>query len=181
MEDKYILLFITSITSIVVAVISLYSNWRNNSKLEFLKFEIEKKKSNFQIVDEDFKKRFASIGQYISQIQKVKDFITFLQNTSTNSLRTGVASKELNSCVEEALSVYKTESIYMEKIEKEITHEAKTIIYNFKFTFEKMTLNNPYVDFNNDDKNILRDVKLNLSSLQDSLRDIRYNILNEIK
>jgi hypothetical protein len=189
METKILLILITSITSIILAIVSLLSNYLNNRKLvkanrelEVLKFEIEKKREKFKISDKSLRDKLNSIENHISLIQVFKDNLFLIQSSITNSLDTETALFRINKSKDELCSFYETNSQYLTKEDGSLSsaHSAKNLSLTIGENLNNLFLKREFVNISEKERLSIEKSKGQLTELQNVLRDIRFKIISNV-
>lgn len=180
METKILIALIGSVASVIVAIISLFSNYLNGKKLESLKYEIDKKRSKYQIYDENMKNHFAIIGDFISQIQRCKDYMLIIENSTTDSLDSEVAAEHLNELKNNMFSRFQANSQYFNADNLNAIHSAKNEMLKLNNWFDGLFSQREYVNATDIEKEHIEKSRNLLNNYQNVLRDSRIDILNKI-
>src|SRR5688572_3302418 len=89
---------ITSIASIIVAITTSIINTKvlakRNEDIEKLKFDLERKKINYQIPETHTIKRLAALDKHISAIQGIKDLLLTFCEGPENSLLASIGFRQ---------------------------------------------------------------------------------------
>lgn len=175
-----IVAIITSVTSLIVALISLINANRSAKRLELLKFEYDRRRANFALSNEYFKSNIESLGLFIKAIQRVKDVLFLCVNSIETSLDSEAAIKLISEAREHVFQVYEEESSSLENIARAEVHKIKTTTYNTEFMLKEYLEDKDFAaELSVDQKKSLISIRENLSDCQNLLRDIRTQNLNQ--
>ncbi|MEI7664100.1 MAG: hypothetical protein WCK34_17975 [Bacteroidota bacterium] len=187
METTIIIAVITSTASIIMAIISLINNRLNrknaiitNQALESLKYDIERKRIRFDILDENFKNNFQELGHHISHIQIFKDYLIFIENSTEESLDSETALAGIKKRKDEMFDCFEKMSLNLDKEGLEIAHSAKNLTFQAELKIIQFSKGKQFIQLNDLEKDYINNVKNKLNEYQILLRDLRLNILANI-
>jgi len=185
MEDSTLVALIASLTSVVVALFSFIGmliNNRNqvkaNKTIESLKLELEKKKIFFKFPEQEVKSRIEALGLTIQKIQRFKDILQLILNSSDESLDVKTAMTFIKTSKEDILFHYQNNSVFLQKEENEISHKAKNLVFEIEHKIHNSFNGKLYVELSETTRSYLIDSRHLLTDFQNSLRDYRFNLIS---
>ena len=187
METKLILAFVASVTSIIVATISLIGNYFTNRKLikvnkniELYKFELDKKRGKFQIFDNELKNNFRAVGEYIRQLQILKDFLLFTVNALEDSLDSDTVVSRIKELRENIFKTYEDNSHHLSNETLKNAHTTKNYIITIENEINELCLGREFVNLSTEEKNQIEEKRNILSDFQNVFRDVRMKMLQDV-
>ncbi len=148
-----------------------------NRDLENLKFDIEKKRSKFQLYDENFKKSFQVLGEFIKTIQIFKDFLLTVTKSIKDSLDSELVLDNLRKIRENTFKYYEDNSHYLEKESREAAHTSKNEMLVFENKLIELLKDREYVNLSDPEKGIIEKARIRVTDFQEILRDQRVKAL----
>ena len=184
METGIIIALITSVTSFAIAIYgarssrkALKKSTESSEKLERLKFELDNKRKYIGIPEKHVKSRLDALGCHIFCIQKVKDFIHRLLNSSKGSLDMDTAKDHFSSCKADLIKCYEENLSNLEREESGYAHSSKNLIFHIEREFLAACDKEGVFFELGDRKNSFTSFLDTLTNYQNRLRDIRLDII----
>jgi hypothetical protein len=177
MNTTILITFITSCSSILIAIIA----WRNsrstekntanaNLQLERLKADLETKKLSDSTHRIAISVKIQAFKDIIRSIQHLKDILLHILNSREKTLSSAVAKESLNTAIEDLVMTYEKVCSHLTQDESKPGHDAKNIGINLKYGFLEV-FQDEYVQLNKVQRLEFQDIKVNLSDQQNLLRD----------
>lgn len=198
MDIKFKIALITSLVSIIVALISFISSYINSrkvvdanremellkfkmeEKMELLKFKMEEKKELRKIFNESLRERYIAIGDHIKQIQSFKDSLVLLDNTIINAYDSDTALNLIEKCRIDLFECFIKGVEYLDTNSHSAAHKAKNECLSIQNMVITILDNKEFVNLSISEKDHIRIYREKLTEYQDILRDNRVKLLEEI-
>ena len=185
MSISFIIALISSISSIIIAIISLIGSRANNktihtanTELEKLKYSIEKERSNFQLTETHIKSKLQALDEHIIGIQKIKDILQLSLVATKNSYSSMDALSSIKINREQFFELFENESIHFNLHEEyEVAHKAKNLIINLESLMLQYLKNRRYIYYDDEEIKKLMQLKENLNDCQNLLRDFKFKLI----
>jgi hypothetical protein len=170
-----------SITSVLVAVVSLVASIINNRQnattvksIGQLKYEIARKSSRDAASDAQTAEIAKAMQQAIQLIQKYKDEIQLILAAFETSLGAKIALKRITAAREQLFTTYEELSAVLEEDEARALHDAKNISLAVENHLRKAFQGKTQAsELNTDERQQLMLYRNNLTDVQQVLRDSR--------
>lgn len=188
MSKELIIALAASVTSLIVAVISLISTVINNrhatnstKELEILKKELARQTIRDNLQDSQLSNSIQSLKDAIQAIQMLKDELQLILQATESSLDTPSAVDYIRSARNNLFKCFESNLGNLGQLESKVFHKSKaiaieieTIIVNGLKYHENASL------LSTEDRKSLVEHRLALTEVQQMLRDCRDNLFCEM-
>jgi len=179
-DSSTITSILSLITSISVAIFSFIQSRANNKQivknkkeLEMFQLNIHEQKTIVEINEKHRKIKMDSIMLFITEIQKLKDNLKIIINSSNQKLDSETAKKMIEKISSNFFNLYEQNCGFLDKEENQYIHKMKNMTYEIKEIIESNLEEKEYVILSDDQKNILRDKSAILTDYQNMIRDLK--------
>nr|WP_320023569.1 hypothetical protein [uncultured Draconibacterium sp.] len=184
METGIIIALITSLTSLIVALSSIYQSKRTNKSnneasksLEELKFDIEIKRKRKDYEEKLLEERIAGLSLTVKEIQLLKDRLFIIISSTSESLLSQEAMDYIINSRVSLFSCYESILAEVDKTDAFLIHDAKNISLQIETVFKSFLTDKKYLELTESQKQILRDFRINLNDIQTNLRNIKSDLI----
>lgn len=173
MTTPIIIVLITSITSLIVSLLSVFLNNRNKYKYFHLT-AIQKEKT--KALDLKIK----ALDEMSIQIQRIKDFLQMVDFSVEESMSTKSAIKMIAQLRNEITDTFEICQANLSDVSFDAAHKAKNLSYAIEATLNKISKGNDYISsIDQVDLKLMKDYRAQLSEFQNSIRDSKIEAINQ--
>lgn len=162
-----IVALITSVTSIVVAFISLRQS-NSNQKLELLKHKLVYR-------SDLLKDKLLAFDDLLKNLQIIKDRLLIIIQTKGEALEHSTLDDLFGNAKDQYVNAYSNNYTKLEDESLKCAHDAKNIIIGLDETL-RMIISDKVYPLNNEQVEQIEILRINVSHFQDSLRDYKLNL-----
>ena len=184
MDKGITIALITSFTSLLLALISIYqskkTNKNNNNalrELEELKFDIETKKRNKIYQENLLDKRINGLNLTVKEIQLLKDRLFVIISSTSESLLSQEAMDYIINSRKSLFSCYESILAEIEENDASFIHDAKNLSFQIENAFKSFLSDREYLDLTEGQKQVLLAFRTRLDDIQTNLRNIKSDLI----